>query len=371
MLRLFFLIQSLELGGAQRQLIELVKRLDKSRFAVTVATFYAGGALHPEVAGIEGVRLISLEKQGRWDVLPFLWRLWRAAGMARPDIVHGYMGGANELCLLLGRAMGAKVVWGLLSSNVDFARYDWAAHWIFRTGAWLSRWSDLIVVNSWVGQQHHIAHGYCGERMVVIPNGIDTDRYRPDREAGRRVRAEWGVAEDETLIGLVARLDPMKDHPTFLRAAALLAKGQPGVRFVCVGDGPAPYKQDLLNLVASLGLGRQLIWAGVMPDMLAVYNAFDIVTLSSSGEGSPYVIGEAMACGVPCVVTDVGDSARIVGKMGVVVPPKDPQALAEGLEMMLSKRMELEPYALRERIIAGFSAQALVRATEKALMDLR
>jgi len=285
--------------------------------------------------------------------------------------VHGYMGGANELCLLGGRALGAKVVWGLRSSNVDFSRYDWAARLIFRVGAWLSRWPDLIIVNSWAGQQHHVAHGYCGERMVVIPNGIDTGRYRPDREAGRRVRAEWGVAEGEALIGLVARLDPMKDHPTFLRAAALLAEEQPGVHFVCVGDGPEPYKQGLLSLAASLGLGRQLIWAGARHDMPAVYNAFDVVISSSSGEGFPNAIGEAMACGVPCVVTDVGDSARIVGKMGVVVPPKDPQALVKGFKIILGDHIELEPYALRERIIAGFSIQALVQTTEKVLIDLR
>lgn len=371
MIRLFFLIRSLDMGGAERQLIELVRGLDKNCFEVTVATFYDGGVLRPEIERIDQVKVFSLRKQGRWDILPFLWRLWRAVREAKPHILHGYMGGANEFCLLTGKVPGAKVVWGLRASNVDFMHYDWLAEWNFRVGAWLSRFPDLIIVNSWAGKQHHIAHGYCGDRMLVIPNGIDTERYRPDREAGRHVRAEWGVAENELLVGLVGRLDPMKDHATFLRAAARVAEERPDVRFVCVGDGPEPYRRELLALGESLGLRERLIWAGARSDMPAVYNAFDIVVSSSYGEGFPNTVGEAMACGVPCVVTGVGDSARIVGETGIVVPARNPEALATGMIRLLTSPERCgRGDAASLRIREMFSRERLLESTQAALFSI-
>ena len=134
------------------------------------------------------------------------------------------------------------------------------------------------------------------------------------------MRLEWGIAECEKLIGQVGRLDPMKDHSTFLKAAALLAHERKDVRFVCVGEGPTGYRDELYSLAKTLGLASRLIWAGSRRDMPAVYNAFDVAVSSSRwGEGLPNVIAEAMACGVPCVVTDVGDSAFVVDKLGVVV----------------------------------------------------
>jgi glycosyltransferase involved in cell wall biosynthesis len=374
MIRIFFLIRSLERGGAERQSVELVKGLNKGRFAVTVATFYDGGALRSEVAGLENVALFSLHKAARWDVLRFLFRLWRTAREVRPHILHGYMGVANELCLVVGKALGAKVVWGLRSSYMDFSRYDWAARFIFRVGAWLSRWPDLIIVNSHAGKQHHITNGYHNARMIVIPNGIDTNRYRPDAEAGRRMRAVWGIAGDKKAIGLVGRLDPMKDHPTFLRAAALLAKKRPDVQFVCVGEGPKRYASQLQSQGETLGLKNRLVWGGALSDMVAVYNAFDIATSCSSfGEGFSNAVGEAMASGVPCVVTDVGDAAMIVGQTGVVVRAGDPDALVRGWDELLSMSADargLLGRAARQRIKQMFEVDILVNRTADALEAL-
>jgi glycosyltransferase involved in cell wall biosynthesis len=271
----------------------------------------------------------------------------------------------------MAKVLGAKVVWGLRASNVDFANYDRLAEWSFRFGASFSRFPDLIIVNSWAGKQHHIAHGYCGDRMMVIPNGIDTEHYRPDREAGRHVRAEWGVAEDELLVGLVGRLDPMKDHTTFLRATALVTEERSDVRFVCAGDGPEQYRRELLALGESLGLGARLIWAGARSDMPAVYNAFDMAVSSSYGEGFPNAVGEAMACGVPCVVTDVGDSARIVGETGIVVPARSPEALAIGILRLLTSPERCERgEAARLRIREMFSRERLLEATQAALSSM-
>ena len=376
MIRLLFLIRSLGAGGAERQLVELVKGLDKSRFAVTVATFYGGGAFRGELDGLRNVRVVSLEKKGRWDVLPFVARLWRVARRTRPHVILSSMGISNELGLVVGRAAGAKVVWSLRTSDIDFSHYGWMSRWSFRVGALLSRFPDLIIANSHSGKEYHIARGYYGKRMIVISNGIDTDTFRPDAEAGMRVRREWGIGEEERVIGIVGRLVPVKDHSTFLRAAALLVGEQCAARFVCVGGGAGEYQTALRSLASDLGLDGKVVWAGARSDMPAVYNALDVACSSSIGEGLPNVVAEAMATGVPCIVTDVGDSARLVGQSGVVqmvVPKGNPEAIAAAwiglLNLSPDERAALGRQA-RERILSEYSVAQLVRRTEAALLGL-
>jgi glycosyltransferase involved in cell wall biosynthesis len=373
MIRLLFLIRSLEAGGAERQLVELIRAMDKSQFDMTVATFYGGGAFRHELESLKAVRVLSLDKKGRWDVFPFVWRLWHVTRSLRPHIMYGSMGISNELSLLVGRAVGAKVVWSLRASNMDFSHYSWLSRWSFRTGAWLSRFPDLIIANAYAGKEHHIAHNYSGKRMMVIPNGIDVEAFQPDLDAGTRVRREWGIREDEMLVGVVGRLDPMKDHATFLRAAARLVRTRRDVRFVCVGGGPERYASELRALVTKLGLEGKVIWAGTRSDMPSVYNALDIACSSSYGEGLPNAIAEAMSCGVPCIVTDVGDSARLLGRPDLVVPPSDPEALAASLNRVLSippgERSALGSQA-RERISREYGVAQLARRTEDALLGL-
>jgi glycosyltransferase involved in cell wall biosynthesis len=371
----FFLIRSLERGGAERQLIELVRELASSGFEVAVCTFYDGGALRGELERIPGVSLISLGKQSRWDVLGFLWRLSSAVRAARPDIVHGYMGVANELSLLMARIHRARAIWGVRSSNMDLSKYDEFARQSFQSGAFLSRFADRIIANSQAGVDYHVYHGYPADRMTVLHNGIDCVKFCPDNDARARVRAEWGVAPDERLIGLVARLDPKKDHGNFLEAASLLAKQVPGARFVCVGHGTrAAYGQGLDDQGRKLGLSGKLIWSGQRTDMPAVYNALDVAVLSSAfGEGFPNVIGEAMAVGKPCVATNVGDAAIAIGAAGVVVPPRNPAALADGIRCLL-KLSDADFAALgmvaRNRIVTRFSTRQLGEATARTLLTV-
>jgi glycosyltransferase involved in cell wall biosynthesis len=369
--RILFLIRSLNYGGAQRQLITLLKAMDKQQFAITVASFYADGGLRRELEQIEGVRVVSLNKQGRWDLLPFLWRLLKLGYDVRPQIVHGYMSVANELMLLVGRLVGARVVWGLRISHMDFSRYDWAPGLLFRFGAWLSPFADLIIANSYAGKQFHEAHHYDGRRLAVVHNGIDTDRYRPDAAAGQRMRQQWGIGADIPLIGMVGRLDPQKDHDTFLRAAALLAQRNAAARFVCVGGGTPAYLAGLQARAAELGIAEKVYWPGTFDDMPAVYNALTLSTSASAyGEGFSNVIGEAMACGVPCVVTDVGDSALVVADRNYVVPTQNPAELAACWERLLSQNAGGRAAAsqrLRQHIIAEYSVEQLTRKTETML----
>lgn len=369
-IKVLFLIRSLGVGGAESQLVELVRALDKSAFDVTVATFYPGGGLQAEVLKTPGVRLVSLEKRGRWDLVPFFVRLLRRMRSAGTDVICGYMG-ANEVALLAARLAGAKVAWGLRSSYVDFSQYDWLTRLLYKVGAWLSSLADLIIVNSWSGREHHVAHGYCPRRMVVVPNGVDTERFRFDPDGRVRVRAEWGIGEGEPLVGLVARVDPMKDYPTFLRAAGALARLRPDIRFVCVGEGEPDRRAELARLAESLEITSRLVWAGGRRDMPAVYSALDVLALSSIGEGCPNVVLEAMACGRICVVTDVGDARRIVGDLGIVVPPRRPDLMAEGLLQALTRHAaDGLAECRRQRIVEEYGLERLARATAEHLKGL-
>ena len=371
MLRVAFLIRSLHAGGAERQLVQLVAGLDKSRFDVTVITFYGGGAFAAELAGTPGVTVVTMAKEGRLDVAGFLWRLVRTARAVRPHILHGYMPGANELASLVGRSVGARVVWGLRASDVDLRHYDRLTTVLFRAGRWLSASPDLIIANSEAGRRHHVAQGYHPDRMIVIPNGVDVDRFRPDPAARARLRAEWQVPDEAFVVGTVARLDPMKDHGTFLRAAAGLAARLPDARFVIAGAGEPAYQRQLAALADELGVAGRVRWLGVRTDTAAVYNALDtLVSASAFGEGFSNVLGEAMATEVPCVVTDVGDAAAVIADTGRVVARQRPDLLADALaELAAADRAAIGRRA-RRRIADEFSTRALVDRTTEALAKL-
>ncbi len=291
----------------------------------------------------------------------------------KPDIIYSFLVEPNIIAVILKPLFSkTKIAWGIRASNMDLARYDWFVRLTFRLQCIFSRFADLIIANSKAGAGYHIAQGFPKGKIRVIPNGIDTERFSPNLEARKRIRAEWGINENERLIGLIGRLDPMKDHATFLRAASLLQKERDDVRFVCVGRDPADYKQELHRMGKELGLTEQLIWIGERIDMFAVYNALDILCLSSYGEGLPNVVIEAMSCGVPAVVTDVGDSADIVGDTGIVVPPKEPEALANGLKLMLERLRDesLLSEKTRGRISSQFSQEMLVQKTSEVLASL-
>ena len=371
--RLLLLARSLEAGGAERQLVELARGLDPSRFAVTVATLYDRGPLREAVARLPGVRLETLGKAGRWDLAGPLARLVRLVRGEAIDAVYGFLDIASLYALAGGRLGGAKVAFGVRSSYMDFSRYERSEGAVWRLVALASRAADLVVYNSFAGRDYALARGFSRRNAVVVPNGIDVDRFRADPEGGRRVRGEWGIAPGARLVGLVGRLDPMKDHATFLRAAALLRAKDPGLRFACVGEGPGPHAEGLRALAVQLGLEGALVWAGARRDMPAVYAALDVLALSSRGEGFPNVIGEAMACGVPCAATDVGDAARIVGDTGAIVPAEDPAALAAALRGLLAEpaaQRQSRGARCRERIVREYPLAAMAAATGRELARL-
>ncbi len=335
---------------------------------IAIASFYGGGGLELELRG-EGVPVFVLGKRGRWDLFRFSARILDLVKRLRPDLVHGYLGAGNIVCVFLRACFPAlAVVWGIRASNMDLTLYDW----IWRVEDLLLRilspWTNRIVVNSQAGHRHLVSKGYPSDKIAVIPNGVDLARFCPDAELGAHTRGAWGINPDEKAIGLVARLDPMKDHETFVRAAALLACRRKDVKFVCVGADRRGRLRALKDLAEALGVSPNLIWLGERSDMPAVYNAFDVTTLSSAfGEGFPNAVGESMACGVPCVVTDVGDCAYLVGDTGLVVPPRDPDALARAWSECLELDLATLGTRARERIVENFGAERMVEETIRVL----
>jgi len=331
---ILFLTRSLARGGAERQLVLLAEGLRHRGWRVEVACFYSGGAFQRDLERA-GVLVIDLAKRGRWDLPGFLWRLSRLIRQKQPDIVHGYLPVPNMLSLL-ARLLSprTRVVWGIRASIIDLAHYDWLSRLTFWFQCRLSNMATLIIANSTAGLEYHVNHGFPRGKMKVVPNGIDTSRFCFDADGRERMRNAWAVPHSARLVGLIGRLDPMKDHPNFLRAAAKLVVVHSDWWFVCVGDGSTNYRDELARQASALGLTQRLIWAGPCDDMAAAYSALDMAVSSSKGEGFPNVVAEAMSCGKPCVVTDVGDSAMVVGETGVVVPPEDSTALAEGIRRL-------------------------------------
>ncbi len=365
--RVVFVIRSLTIGGAGRQLIEIATGLAATGWAVDVVTFYPGGGLMPELDR-RGVRVRDLQKRGRWDLTAFL-RLARLLRRMDPPVVHAYSGEANLMVALLRPFLrGSRVVWGVRASDLSRSRQDWLSGVLGRANRWLARRVDLIICNSQAGMTMRIAEGYPRDRTVVVPNGIDVRRFAHDPRARDAVRSAWDVEPDDILIGLVGRLDPVKGHDVLIRAIAPVLPSS-RARLVFVGDGPDGYRAEMDAIARATGVAGRLTWAGPRTDMPAVYSAIDLLVSASHGEGFPNAVAEAMACGVPCVVTDVGDSAELVGGSGWVCPPDDVEGLRAAITSALAAPDGLQQHGdrARRRIVEHFDTDTLVSRTAALL----
>jgi glycosyltransferase involved in cell wall biosynthesis len=372
-MKVLFFIRDLAVGGSQRQLAVLAAGLARRGHDVAVAVLYAGGALEALLEG-SGARCLSIGKSSRWHALAPLARLRRLFLSERPDLVYAFLPTQTTLAtLLLPPRLKSKLVFGLRAGGVQLDQYDALNALTYRAEAWLSRRADLAIANARAVRADAIRRGFAADRIAVIMNGIDIDAMRMDAGAGRTMRQAWGLSADHFVIGCAARLDPMKDHANLLQAAASFARENSDARFVCVGDGPAGYRLRLTSFADSLGLADRVLWVGRIDDMKAAYNAFDIATLSSAfGEGFPNTVGEAMACGVPVAATDVGDVRAIIGDLGEVVVPKNPELLCAAWRR-LRQRLVREPGLRkegREGIVANYGLDTMVRRTEDILSQL-
>lgn len=374
-MRIALLIRALDRGGAERQLVMLADGLARRGHDVHVLSFYGGGELVAEL-GDTDASCRAVTKRGRWDMAGFLVRLVRELRRIGPEVIYSSMPAANIMSALI-RPLTRKpaVVWRLASSEMDLSEYHWFSALSYRVEAMLASVPELIVANSSAGRAAALGRGYPEEKVSVVVNGIHTGVFAPRRESGDALKRAWGLDEGKWTVGQVARSDPKKGYEDFLAAAKILCDQRDDVQFVCVGVDSGDYTLRLKDEAERKGISDRMLWRGVEDDMGPVYNALDINTLASRfGEGFPNAVGEAMACGVPCVVTDVGDSAVIVGDCGEVVAPQSPEQLAQGWTRLLD-RLQTGREALsdraRKRIVEDFSVDRYIDETEKLLRGLR
>lgn len=366
--RIVYLITGLHGGGAETMLVHLLRGLDRERFDPSVISLMDQGRLRPAIEAL-GVPVQSVGvAQGRPTpmALVTLLKLIRAA---EPHLIQGWMYHSNLAAQLARLFVRAPVCWCIQNSFHSFAAEKPLTRLVIRLLAWLSRFPARIVYVSHASRAQHEQLGFEASGGVVIPNGVDPALFQPSAEARSSVRAELGLPADTPVIGLIGRYHPQKDHATFLLAAALLAAEQPSVHFLLAGAGVDEHNAELV--VQAQALGSRVHLLGERSDMPRMTAALDVATSSSSyGEALSLAVAEAMACGVPCVVTDVGDSARLVGKTGIVVPPGNARALANGWSRLLTaSRLELGE-AARQRAIDHYSVRSIVRSYEKLYLSL-
>ncbi len=367
------LINGLATGGAERMLSKLVVRSDHTRFRHVVVSMMDEGTLGPHLRAA-GIPVFQLGmRQGRPSPRAAL-EFSRILGRERPAVVQTWMYHADFLGLVAGKLRRVpRIVWNLRCSASPVTLRTPLTRGLVRVLARLSALPDVVIANAEAGRRTHEALGYAPKRWEIIPNGFDLEEFAPDPEAARRTRGALGIARDALVIGMVANFTPPKDHDTFLAAAQRIAHRHEDVQFVLVGRGVDRTDDHLRAMIASTEIEGRVHLLGERSDVPEIVPAFDLAISSSCEEGFPNTIGEAMACGVPCLVTDVGDSARIVGPTGRTVPARDPDALASAAhEMLALGRSELNRLgqAARTRIREEFGLSAVVARYENLYLEL-
>lgn len=373
-MKIIHLITDTQIGGAESVLARLVRASDPSRFHHVVISMKSVGPVGKQLQAA-GIEVYDLGMRGGRPSLAGLFRLLKLLRLSKPDLLQCWMYHANLLGLVGAKLGGVpRVVWGLRCSDMDFAYMRRLTRWVVSCGARLSSFPDIIIVNSDSGREVHTRLGYDSSQMIVIPNGFDLELFKDDQVTRQSVRRELGVSDERLLIGLIARFHPVKDHRTFFKAAGLLARCRSDVNFLLCGPGVTPENAALGRMVRDNGLEGLVHLLRSRDDVSRLNAALDIATSSSAfGEGFSNSIGEAMACGVPCVVTDVGDAAYLVGDTGRVVAPRDPPALAaacaELIDLGSNQRRALGRRA-RQRITENFRLDQLIERYESLFESL-
>jgi glycosyltransferase involved in cell wall biosynthesis len=347
-LRVAFIITGLKTGGAEMMLEKLLVNLSPL-VQPWVFSLTGLGEIGPRLLA----RGIPVEVLGMRPGRPNpagLARLVHRLVQLKPQVVHTWMYHADLFGGLAARLAGVRsVMWGVRHSNLDPSANRRSTLRIVRLCALCSRWLPArIAFPAARARDVHVRFGYDATRMVVIPNGFDLDRFRADPAARHAVRTELGLPDTTPLVGLIGRFDPQKNHQGFAEAMRRLHAGRIDVHAILAGAGIDADNAVLTGWLRDAGVSQVCHLLGRRDDVPRLMAALDVLVLPSIGEAFPNVVGEALASGVPCAVTDVGDTAEIVGDAGLVVAPGDMQALAHAIESLLTlSPVERETLALR------------------------
>lgn len=355
-------------------LLKLLSRMDRGNFSNAVISLGDDGTVGPAIREL-GVPVDTLGIRSSRALMTGLHQLSQVIKYHRPQVLQTWMYHANLLGGLAALPLRkVPVVWNLRRGWLDRRIDKRTTLWTSRACATLSSWlPSRIVCCSEAARVWHTADGYSRGKMLVIPNGFDLDAFRPDACARAAIRQELSVDAETVLVGLVARFDPTKDHRNFVRAAAIAGARHPDIRFVLCGTGVDWDNSELAQWIDEAQLRHRVHLLGNRNDVPRLIAALDIAVSSSRIESFPNVVGEAMACGVASVVTDVGDSRRIVDGTAEVVPPENPEALANGIDKLCragaAGRAELG-IAARKRVSEHFSLNAITHQYERLYEEL-
>ena len=378
-MRVMHVITALGVGGAERMLLKLLGARALSGFHQRVVAMLPGGAMAAPMRAT-GARVDELNFLGGLPLLQGAFRLARLAQREQPDLVHGwlYHGNLGAVVAQVASKRHVPMVWSIrqslptLDGENRFARVGIALN---RIG---SGRPDHLLFNSTTSLAQHHARGFDITRAGYVPNGFDTTAFAPDAAARARWRTAWGVGDEDVVFGMFARYHPTKDHAGFLHAAARVRRARPNARFMLAGTGIDPGNAELARVIAETGLEGHVRLLGEQRDGVAsLLAALDVYVSASAREAFSNSIGEAMSCGLPCVVTEVGDSSQVVGDTGRTVPPHDADALADAMIAMVDLgsigRADLGERA-RQRVRGEFDIEAVARRyadVYRALVEAR
>lgn len=370
MITILHIITGLDTGGAESMLAQLVEHSTSVQHRVVSLKDKGIVASRIEASGIK-VDCLHLNKP--WMVFFGLWKLLRILTTYKPTIVHTWLYHADLIGGLAAKFFSSsRIVWGIHLTEYHFTKHT--TQGIVKLCSLLSHSiPDVIVCVAESTKNAHARSGYDQQKMIVIENGVNTDRFIPNPAARREIRQTYHIPDYVYLIGMVARFHPQKDHETFIHAAHMVQQMRHDVRFVFVGKDIGEHNSALVALLKKYAVMEYVYLWGESVDIARVTASFDIATLASHEESFGLVIAEAMACAVPCVVTDVGDAARIVGDTGLVVPKENPEALANAWNTMLELGIDArtkQGNAARERVAQLFSLRKTVEQYERCYASL-
>lgn len=351
--RVIHLITGLERGGAERFLYNLISNGLKGQFNNSVISLMAVG-YYGKLLKKKKIPVFSLNLNRGQINFSAVKKLRKILIEQKPDIIQGWMYHGN-LAALLGYIMVNKKIklsWTIRLSLEIYSRMKFTTRLAIKLGSYFSRIPDLIIYNSNRSLKQHRAIGYNKKNDFFIPNGFDTNIWKPNKKIRLYLRNKLKISNTTKVIGYVGRGDDQKDIPTLFKAFDKVCKKHPNVILLTIGRNLKQYTTN----------NKNIIFLGQQSNVEDLMKTFDLLCLSSKAEGFPNVIGEAMATGIPCVTTDVGDAKDIVGKTGWVVPPNDPISLANCMDSALkNSKGQLEKYGniARKKIINNFSIEGV------------
>ncbi len=357
-MKITHIITGLAAAGAETTLYHLLASMDRREYQNEVISLTDRGVTAARIEGL-GVPVRALAMMRSVPNPLAIRRIAKILRRSRPHIVQTWMYHSNLLGGLAAQAAGGiPVIWGIHHSKIDSRDTKRFTVWTVRACAWFSKQLPVrIICCAHASELAHIQLGFDAQKMEVIYNGIDSEHFRPDPEARLALRSRLGLPPETLLIGMAGRLHRHKDHRNFFAAARLLRSDFPDVHFVLCGEGIEAENPKLSAEVAD-GLQGYCHLMGQQREMTAFYSGLDIAANSSLSEAFPLAVGEAMACGIPCVVTEVGDSPAIVGETGRIVPPQQPAAMAAAWRELIEAGAETRQIlgkAARERVVTHFS----------------